>query len=245
MQNLGQGKFFGVSKKQFLINGLIIVDSSFYHYTDCPWHYHQNAHFAFTTKGRLIETHKKKKIQLSGGCLMYNHSQGPHCNSGYTEGVSALHIDISDDWFKQYNINFSQIEGVHELNDPVLKNVFYTLFKEVKHFDMASPLAIEAMMLQSVAEMMHHRFLQTTTIPSWVFKVKELLYDRYNEELLLQEIASEVNIHPVYLCQQFPEYFHCSFGEYVRKIRIEKGFAINPRKKKVFLNPNCLCLRLC
>ena len=223
MRNLEKGTFFGVSKKQFYINGLTVVDSLFSNYSNCPWHYHQNAHFAFTTKGSLVETHKKREMNLSAGCLMYNHSLEPHCNSDYSESVSALHIDISADWFKQYEINFLQIEGVHELNDPLLKNIFYNLLKEIKYFDTASPLTIEAAVLQSISEMLRHNFLQRSKTPSWVFTVKELLYDRYSDEISLKEIASQINIHPVYLCRQFPFYFHCSFREYIRKIRIEKA----------------------
>src|SRR5690348_2672369 len=107
MESLATGKFFGVSKKQFHINGLTIVESSFSHYTHCPWHYHQNAHFAFTTQGSLTETHKKKKLKLSAGSLLYNHSQEPHCNSGYSENVSALHVDLSNGWFLRYDVNAS------------------------------------------------------------------------------------------------------------------------------------------
>ena len=123
MENLEKGKFYGTSKKQFHLNGLTIVDSEFYHYTNCPWHYHQNPHFAFTTKGNLIEIHKNKQIQLSPGCLLYNHSQEPHCNSKYSELVSALHVDIDINWFKKYDIRPALIEGVKELRNPVLKKL--------------------------------------------------------------------------------------------------------------------------
>lgn len=220
---LKRRNFFGTSKKQFYINGLTIVDSAYDNYLHCPWHYHQNAHFAFTTQGNLIETHKNKKLYLSAGCLMYNHSQEPHYNSDYTEKVSALHVDINEEWFKQYDINFLLIEGVHELNDPLLKNIFINLFKEVKYFDDASSIAIESMILQAINKMVKQSFLQTGSIPVWISKVKDLLYDKYNEQVSLKEIAASVNIHPVYLCQQFPVYFNCNFGEYLRKIKIEKA----------------------
>lgn len=233
MENLEKGKFYGNSKKQFHLNGLTIVDSEFYHYTDCPWHYHQNAHFAFTTKGNLIETHKKKQIQLFAGCLLYNHSQEPHCNSRYSQFVSALHIDIDTNWFKQYDINFSVIEGVQEIENPVVKNIFYNIFKEVKCLDNASDLEIESMVLQAVNEMIRTNLLQTSGKPAWVFKTRDLLYDRYSENILLQEIALEINLHPVYLCQQFPIYFQCSFGDYIRKIKIEKAVEL------IFNKQNC------
>jgi AraC family transcriptional regulator len=223
MEKLKKGKFFGNSRNEFHINGLTIVDSEFYHYTNCPWHYHQNAHFAFTTKGHLVETHKKREIQLSAGSLLYNHSQDPHCNSRYSEHVAALHVDIDVRWFSKYNINFLQIEGVREIKDTVQKNIFHHLFKEARCFDSASPLAIEAMILQSVSELNRTDHLLTTAKPSWVIKIRDLLYDRYSEPLSLQEVALDMNLHPVYLCQKFPFYFNCSFGDYIRKIRIEKA----------------------
>ena len=233
MENLEKGKFYGNSKKQFQINGLTIVDSEFQYYSACPWHYHQNAHFAFTTKGNLIETHKKKQIQLSPGFLMYNHSQEPHCNSNYSELVSALHIDIDTNWFKKYNMNTSLIEGVWEIKNPVLKNIFCNIYKEVRCFDNVSDLAIETMVVQSVNEMMRANNLQASAKPAWVLKIKDLLYDRYNENLSLQKIALEMNVHPVYLCQKFPFYFKNSFGDYIRKIRIEKAIELMLNKPHI------------
>jgi AraC family transcriptional regulator len=231
MENLEKGKFYGISKKQFFLNGLTIVDSGFYNYTNCPWHYHQNAHFAFTIKGNLVETHKKKQIQLSAGCLLYNHSDEPHCNSKYSDLVGALHLDIDTNWFKKYDINYAHIEGVKEIRNPVIKNIFYNLFKEVKCFDNASTVSIESMVLQSVNEMIHTNFLQTAGIPG----TRDLLHDRYDENITLQEIALEINIHPVYLCQQFPIYFHCTFGDYIRKIKIEKAVELMLRSPNLSL----------
>ena len=223
MKNLEKGKFYGTSGKHFCLNGITIVESEFNHYTDCPWHYHKNPHFAFTTKGSLVETHKKKQFQLSAGCLLYNHSDEPHCNSGYSDLVTALHIDIDTNWFKKYDINSSLIEGVKEIRNPVIKNIFHKLFKEVRQLDDSPGLSIESMVLQSVNEMIQTSLLQTSGKPGWIFKIKDLLYDRYSENISLQEIALEINIHPVYLCQQFPIYFHCTFGDYIRKIKIEKA----------------------
>ncbi len=232
MENLEKGKFYGDSKRQFYVNGLTIVDSEFYHYRDCPWHYHQNAHFAFTTNGHLVEAHKKKQLQLSAGSLMYNHSQEPHCNSNYSEKVSALHVDIDNEWFTQYNIHFRHIEGVRKLKDPCIKNIFHKLFKEVKYFDSALPLAIEGLILQAVSEIIQMDSLKSISTPSWVLKTKDLLYSRYSEHLSLREIALEMNIHPVYLCQKFPVYFKSGFGDYIRKIRIEKAVEF------IFNNPH-------
>jgi AraC family transcriptional regulator len=226
MENLEKGRFFGISKKQFNLNGLTIVDSEFALYTDCPWHYHHNAHFALTTKGNLVETHRTEQFQLSAGSLLYNHSQEPHCNSKYSDLVSALHIDIDARWFKMYDFNPSRIEGVHLIRDPIIKNIFHRLFIEVRSFDNASNLSIESMVLQSVAKISQAKDIESSGKPEWVRKTKDLLYDRYNENLSLRDIALAINLHPGYLCQQFPIHFHCNFGDFIRKIKIEKAIQL-------------------
>jgi AraC family transcriptional regulator len=223
MESLESGRFYGISRKYFHLNGLTVVDSGFYDCPGCPWHYHEIAHFAFTTRGKLVETHKKKRIQLSAGSLLYNHSDEPHYNSDYSGYVSALHVDIDTNWFKKNNINFSGIEGVAEINNPVIKNIFLKLFKEINDFDNISNLSIECLVVQSINEMMRANFLLERGKPSWIIKIWDLLYDGYSENISLQEIAAEINLHPVYLCQQFPVYFNCTFGDYIRKIRIEKA----------------------
>ncbi len=226
MKRLEKGKFYGIAKKEFCLNGLTIVDSQFYRYQACPWHHHQNAHFAFTTKGNLVETHKKKQIQLAAGCLLYNDSDEPHCNSRYSSLAGALHIDIDAAWFKKYHINPSFIKGVKEIQSPIIKNNFFNIFKEIKYFDNASSLSIESLVVQSIEEMIYGDISQVSGKPAWVTKTKDLLYDRYKENISLLEIALEINIHPVYLCQQFPLHFHCTFGDYNRKIKIEKAVSL-------------------
>jgi AraC family transcriptional regulator len=87
----------------------------------------------------------------------------------------------------------------------------------------SSSFVAESMVLEALSSMVNYSSQRSTAIPGWVPKVKSLLYENYNDALSLHDIASELNIHPVYLCQQFPHYFNCSFGEYIRKIRIEKA----------------------
>lgn len=242
MESLESGRFYGISRKHFHLDGLTIVDSGFNNYTGCPWHYHENAHFAFTTRGHLVETHKKKQIRLSPGSLLYNHSDEPHYNSGYSEYVSALHVDIDATWFKKYDINFSGIEGATEIRNPVIKNIFFNLLKEIKDFHSTPHLSIECLVVQSINEMMQDNFLVAKGKPSWIFRMRDLLYDRYSENISLKEIASEINLHPVYLCQQFPIYFHCTFGDYIRKIKIEKAVGLmfsSPQLSLTYIGNAC------
>ena len=61
-------------------------------------------------------------------------------------------------------------------------------------------------------------------IPDWVRELKEIIQDHIDTNLSLKEISKNLEISPSYLSREFSKYFgDLSFGEYIRKQRIEKA----------------------
>jgi hypothetical protein len=62
--------------------------------------------------------------------------------------------------------------------------------------------------------------------PEWARELKEMIQDQIdtNMTLSLQQVSDELEINPAYLSREFSKYFeNLSFGEYIRKLRIEKA----------------------
>jgi AraC-like DNA-binding protein len=74
-----------------------------------------------------------------------------------------------------------------------------------------------------------HKVIQSDVkrkTPTWVKNIKEIIQDQIdiNFALSLTEIASSINVNPSYISREFSKYFeNLSFGEYIRKVRIEKA----------------------
>jgi hypothetical protein len=71
-------------------------------------------------------------------------------------------------------------------------------------------------------------------IPDWAKELKEIIQDQIdtNLTLSLKEISESLNVHPSYLSREFSKYFdNLSFGDYIRKLRIEKSITLlqNPK----------------
>jgi hypothetical protein len=63
-------------------------------------------------------------------------------------------------------------------------------------------------------------------IPSWAKELKEIIQDQIdtNLTLSLKDVSESLNVHPAYLSREFSKYFDdLSFGDYIRKMRIEKA----------------------
>lgn len=60
--------------------------------------------------------------------------------------------------------------------------------------------------------------------PDWVKELKQIIQDQVDDNVSLTEISKSLHINPSYLSREFSKHFNnLSFGEYIRKLRIEKA----------------------
>ncbi len=61
-------------------------------------------------------------------------------------------------------------------------------------------------------------------IPSWAKVLKELIQDQIDTNITLKQLSQDLDVNPAYLSREFSKYFdNLSFGDYIRKLRIEKA----------------------
>jgi AraC-like DNA-binding protein len=63
--------------------------------------------------------------------------------------------------------------------------------------------------------------------PDWVKELKQIIQDQIDTNLNLTEISKSLDINPSYLSREFSKHFNnLSFGEYIRKLRIERAIGL-------------------
>lgn len=109
----------------------------------------------------------------------------------------------------------------------VIYDALYTWAKHLQH-EKHTQNPIENLLLD-----VYQRFIQQKSssrkIPSWAKELKEIIQDQIdtNLSLNLKELSQSLNVHPAYLSREFSKYFDdLSFGEYIRKLRIEKAMQL-------------------
>jgi AraC family transcriptional regulator len=99
------------------------------------------------------------------------------------------------------------------------------LWHELRHWDGASPLAIEAglqLLLDAAAQLP----APERDGPSWLERAREQLHDEWRRTPDLAELAHTAGVHPVYLARAFRRRYGCSPGEYLRRCRMERAVAL-------------------
>jgi AraC-like DNA-binding protein len=77
----------------------------------------------------------------------------------------------------------------------------------------------------------YRKFLKqkSARVPAWAKELKEIVQDQIdtNLTLSLKELSQSLHVHPSYLSREFSKYFDdLSFGDYIRKLRIEKAIQL-------------------
>lgn len=230
MKQLQTGEFYGQTNQTTHLNGITLTDTE-YTLDRVDWHYHENAYFTFILQGNVIERNKKEAYNCSAGSLLFHNWQEPHYNikpKGYTRGFQ---IEMKGSWFDKLDFKIDNLQGSQKISNVDIKFLLYQIFKETKIEDGTTPLSIQSLLLHVLAEMFHSAKSQLDKNPIWVYKIREILFYEFENKLTLEYLSKTLNIHPVHLSRQFPRYFNCNIGDYLRKLKVEKSYTLLVNKQ--------------
>jgi len=98
------------------------------------------------------------------------------------------------------------------------------IYREFSGGDHFSPLAIEGLILEVLAETSRAGLLDATNhLPGWLKQARELVHDCFCGPLTLSSVAQTVGVHPSHLARTFRKHYRASIGAYVRHLRIERA----------------------
>lgn len=106
--------------------------------------------------------------------------------------------------------------------------IYDALYSWAKHLqnEKHTQNPIENLLLDVYKKFLKHK---SGKIPGWAKELKEVIQDQIdtNLSLSLKELSESLNVHPSYLSREFSKYFDdLSFGDYIRKLRIEKAIIL-------------------
>ncbi|WP_205502966.1 chromate resistance protein ChrB domain-containing protein [Rufibacter psychrotolerans] len=129
-------------------------------------------------------------------------------------------------WAISHGMAFN-ITNDQELLDKAL--VLYDgLYSWAKHLQQQKHTThpTERLFLQAYHQFLAQKKEHPQKVPAWAQHLKEIIQDQIdtNLTLTLKEVAEALDVNPAYVSRAFSKYFdNLSFGEYIRKLRIEKA----------------------
>lgn len=181
------------------------------------WHYHNNFHLSAILRGGNLESRKNTDIQaLPGKLLVYPHGE-IHRNR-FTEFPSKnLNLEIKDTFFKEHDLRPGELSFTRY---DIIGNYFnlIKIYKELMINDRYTGDTIHAS-LRSIFTKKE----SPKAKPSWLKKLHEIIEDQWDKFIPLQDLASELQVHPVTISKYFRKHHHCTLADYLRRIKVEKA----------------------
>jgi AraC family transcriptional regulator len=227
MDALQTGRFFGETNRIIRLSGITLTDTdTVYRREQVGWHYHENAYFTFVLRGKLAESNKKHSYQCSAGSLLFHYRQEPHYNIKPEGNTRCFHLEFDKNYLNDLPFDAALSRGIFSVENPDMKFLIYKIFQETKLCDDLTLAAVQMLVYEIFGQLLRLKRMEEKTKPAWTKKLKEILHDSYSEKLSLEYLSGELNLHPIHLSRDFSKHFHCTLGEYVRKVRVEKSLSL-------------------
>lgn len=186
-----------------------------------PRHSHENTSLYLVLGGKIGESKGNRVSEHKTGTVVFTPQDEPHSNYTRGSGSRCFMIDIKRQWLdsvREPSLKLNQ--STHFVGGlPVV--LARRAYREVCRLDSLSPMVIEGLMLELLAEVSRQKTRPEAKRPQWLAQAKEILHASFCEKLSLTELANTVGRHPVHLAAQFRHHYGCSVGDYIRRLRIE------------------------
>jgi len=205
------------------IRGFTLTKTTFEPGLRLKKHSHENAHFCLLLKGEFTEQCGTQRLDCKPMSLSFLAASADHADHFCNAGAQCFIIDVAPHWIEHARTYSLAYDECANHRGGLLSALAFKMHNEFLRNELASSLAIEGIALELLAEAARPPInINNDRIPPvWLVQARDILHERFSETLSHTEIADLVDLHPIHLAREFRRYYHCSIGQYIRKLRID------------------------
>jgi AraC family transcriptional regulator len=220
---LKYGEYYGSINNSIDVDGLLLTETIYQPHSTIPPHYHENCYFCFVTNGGYTERFSGSTMECEKGDLILHPVSYKHSNSFDSSRVTCLNIELGKEWFYKYRLFLKPLDTVRKIKNNAFPLLASKINKEILEPDEFSPLVIEALTIQLLADIERENRINDTRKPFWITKVEEFLHEGSSDNIKIDSLAAIAGVHPVHLSRTFKKFNDVSIGEYTRNIKVKKA----------------------
>jgi AraC family transcriptional regulator len=178
-------------------------------------HVHRDPFVSFVVRGAYTEHCGRRANLCDPGTVGFHPAGEEHSDHfGRHEGV-VLGIQVGGGQEDAPRLRSRFLSGGPEAQ------LAWHIAREFQDRCPASDLIVECLATELLSGSGKHG--RTRGTPRWLATAVELANDGHAERLRLADVASKAGVHPVHLTRQFRSRLGCTYGEYVRRVRLGRA----------------------
>lgn len=191
--------------------------------TYLPKHSHERACFILVLRGTFDEIYERRGRACEPLSLIFRPAQETHSDRFHAHGGRCLNVEIDPQWLARVNADSPALSDSADFRGGEFSRLATRIYGEYRQPDEVSHLSLEALFLEIAARAARRTrgAACATRTPRWLEQARDLIHAQFREPLTLTGIAAFVNVHPVHFASVFQESYHCTVGEYIRRLKIE------------------------
>jgi AraC family transcriptional regulator len=195
-----------------------------------PRHAHEPASFSLVLEGSYAETIDGKEFDCRPATLVFRPPAESHAVAFAGAEARIFRVDVEARWLERAGERLPALRAAAEFTGGAPVWLAHRLYREFRLSDQFSPLAVEGLTLELLAETARSTTrARAAAPPRWLERVREMLHARPAEAPSLSEIAARVGVHPAHLSHEFRRFYGTTAGEYLRRVRVEQAALIVAR----------------
>ena len=205
------------------IAGCVLSETAYIPNFSVPRHVHdQVGYFCLTLQGGYTEYSRQQNREFGPATLLYHSPGKAHSDKFSSRETRLFCVWVSEEHLRAVCDHTTAGDNSAQFTHGSALQLAFRMYKEFRSLDEVSPLVIEGLTLELLAETFHaaQRDVKYFDQP-WIKRAHDLIQARFNETFVVSEIAESVGVHPVHLARVFRRRFGCTVGEYVRQLRVD------------------------
>lgn len=214
---------FGARLNTMEAGAVIVTETTHAPALKLPAHFHELPNLVFVLEGSFLETAAGQTHECRPGSMLLKPGGAIHEDRYGQTGAHCLIVEMKPALMSLTGSLTSLLKTIDHFQDGFHSLIAGRIYNEFQIQDSASPIAIEGLVLELLAQClrMKQEKVSGRKKSEWLSRAKDLIQERYNENLSLGRIASLVGIHPAHLARSFRMEFGLTIGQYIRKLRIQ------------------------
>ncbi len=221
-KQLRPGCFYGNLTSSFKVSEIGLTEIIYPPKHKTAEHSHELAYFSLTLNGNYTKLYGTQRVECVPQTLVFHPPYQKQSGCCGESGGRAFLIEIQSQLFEHINRHAVITDRLTVCRGGSLIRFAMRLYKEFRHMDELSPLTIEGLALEMLAQASRRRDKDSHLKGQpWLEQAREIIDTSFAEALTIPRLAKLVGIHPVYLASEFRKAYHTTIGEYTRKLRVD------------------------
>jgi AraC family transcriptional regulator len=186
-----------------------------------PVHTHGAAFLDLCVMGTIQEFWGTQNFVRGAATLNFLPIGAPHATR-FPEKARTFQVVMNAPWLQRLQQVAPLQETLTHYTEGPATWIAARLHREFQRRDALSPLVLEGLLLELLAEMSRGApTLPERGCPRWLQEAQEFLHTHFTESIAIEAVAAAVEVHPAHLMRSFRRHYGLTIGGYVRKLRID------------------------